>query len=1632
MAALIALAIGAMLVPPGGTPDAHAQSVITYSLDSNLYNVREGDNLRMKVRFSAPLPSDQTLETTYVFAGQTAEAADVAATQGTNYTVPAGATEYDIHVLINQDNVIEPKERFYFSLSDSSAVIAPGSPSGATVNIFNVTVVPDDWALLPSGVNPGQQFRLLFVTDAYSQATTTNLNAYGDFVRNRVTNHGHADIRAHASGFEVVGSTPSVDAHVQTGTGSDVRTQWNTPIYWLNGSKIAGYHGDFWDGSWEAQAEADARAADGLAPSTPGKWTWTGTQNGGTKSSDPLGSSGDVTYGDLGTGTNPIAQGTSGRGGVEAFYGISQIFQREGTPRAQRPSGPQEVFFATASHHVTEGDAVRVTLRLRYAELTPINVELSTNNPSSSTLARALSANVISEKTEPADSGDYEGFTDRQFTIPAGHTSYSFEIPTVKDDLDEERMQTFRIHPGVTDVTFGQPSAAFVHISDMPKVVLSRENIEATEASSCADSVGSHGDVFRSEQYTIKLDRSPGPGKFVSVEIWEPSDMVIRDGFDRFLHYSEIFGTPQWPLDMGGRVSIENTPVLRQYQGFTRFWDRYESTILLFFESDWDNAKTVTVRMHCASHGSGALPIYHFAFRHHVPVGIFDSRSFIRGHWLNGKGTRTAASKQSQRFDWKPRSDDSRANTTHKIAWVKVTDRNQSPAPTTSGNLAFDLTSPMFGSVSGGRYFETFATEWLWKNDPLQKNDYDDAARHFSGFRVRVRTEGHPDQEIYKPVHQIVNRLVSGWYYGGFHALGSVTGGQQPPRAFEFSVVPVDKNGDNVEAERVTICRDFKKRANGWGYLDLNSHPDCPPAPPTPMNSPGGGQGSPPSNPGPGQGGTVSGGSGQALPSPVGPPEAHTVSDITLTSMKVTWRDRDNVGTYLVVWVDSSGSGNEQTTLVFDNEYTITGLKADTEYIVAVFSSDYDQISIIGRHRTLALDHTTDLEEHYAELIKNIKGWRDNFQSSTQASYRRPFNRALLAFGVTDFTNSNARYQRLDQADALLAPMTAAEAQAILDSKTEPWDLSYWGQITSALTEIEAIPPAPAGSDPVISISAGNAVTEGADATFTVTATPAPTADLDVSVTVSQSGDFATTGTQTVTIPTTGSVTLTVSTIDDSKHEPDGSVTATVDDGTGYAVSSTDGAATVDVSDNDPAPSDGNAAAVVNGSITLDVPDSWTGRGKPQVTGGAHRLAGWSGLGFDFQGLGSPPGTITVSWSSRPAGNVNLPLEWQPVAGSGWQWSDGGPIGLTTVEITDPPPAQPQPEPEPEVTPQPEPQPQPDPEPAPVVIPEVSISGGTAVNEGNDATFTVTATPAPTAALTVSVTVSQAGDFASTGTQTVTVPTTGSVIFTVSTTNDSTDEPDGSVTVTVDSGNGYTVSSSNGAATVAVTDNDVPELSISAGGDVTEGSDASFTVTANPAPHSALTVLVAITQSGDFGSPGTQTVTIPTSGSVTFTVSTTDDSKDEPDGSVTARLSSGSGYTVSSANGAATVSVSDDDDPPPASPGGPGVTIADATASEGDSHIRFTVRLDTARVNTIVLGYFAISQSASAGSDFGFSGGNVMIPAGQTSVVIEVPIIDDSIGEGDETLQMMIYSHPFRDTIPNLSIRATGTITDND
>ena len=322
-------------------------------------------------------------------------------------------------------------------------------------------------------------------------------------------------------------------------------------------------------------------------------------------------------------------------------------------------------------------------------------------------------------------------------------------------------------------------------------------------------------------------------------------------------------------------------------------------------------------------------------------------------------------------------------------------------------------------------------------------------------------------------------------------------------------------------------------------------------------------------------------------------------------------------------------------------------------------------------------------------------------------------------------------------------------------------------------------------------------------------------------------------------------------------------------------------------------------------------------------------------------------------------------------------------------------------------------------DPTPQGTPVVRIAAGAGVTEGGNAVFTLTASPTPTASITVNVAVTQSGDFATSGqagARPVTIGTGGTATLTVATDDDATDEANGSITATVQAGTGYTAHGTQNAATVAVADDDVPVVRVTGGAGITEGGTAAFTLTASPTPATAITVSVAITQSGNFatsGQTGTRAVTIGSSGTGTVNVTTVNDSTDEANGAITATVQAGSGYTVAAApNNAASVTVADDD----ATAGVPTISIADATLNENERLGWFTVSLSKATDQDVRFAYATRDStpvSATANRDYNevpraWHIGS-RIRAGETFTEIRISMRDDNHDENPETFEVELF-----------------------
>ena len=320
----------------------------------------------------------------------------------------------------------------------------------------------------------------------------------------------------------------------------------------------------------------------------------------------------------------------------------------------------------------------------------------------------------------------------------------------------------------------------------------------------------------------------------------------------------------------------------------------------------------------------------------------------------------------------------------------------------------------------------------------------------------------------------------------------------------------------------------------------------------------------------------------------------------------------------------------------------------------------------------------------------------------------------------------------------------------------------------------------PGGTPSEVTVSADRtSVTEGGDVTFTVTANPAPAHDLAVDVAATEemgsgADQKAVAHLQTVTVLAgSTSATWTLTTMSDEDDLADGTVEFRVfADQNGLYTVGTPSEVTVALLDDD---------GVTTQSVPEDsvVTDPATPGVDPALVAQVRGYAAETQHGQEHVDRWM---RVLAAFGDDNGYTAMTAAEAQVFADKGWRRWVPVVAALEALEAAQ----------------------------QPLTLPAVSVSAGAAVTEGGDAVFTVTASPAPASALSVTVTVATAGEFGLTaGTRTVPIPTTGSATLTLATANDEVDEADGSVSVTVAAGDGYTVGDP-ASGTVAIADDDAP------------------------------------------------------------------------------------------------------------------------------------------------------------------------------------------------------------------------------
>lgn len=217
-----------------------------------------------------------------------------------------------------------------------------------------------DITTVPPGLQPGDQYRLVFITkDKIFQAESSSIDAYDSWVTAQANTS--PDLVALGTTWRVIGSTSSVSAKFHTDTDDSPAGLNGVPIYRLDGAMIASSYDDLWDGSIQNPLYV---AQDGTVLDTC-CGTWTGTSTAGIAvPGNELGAGPAVVDGaPNGTGANWIQTGPFGASNLQYLYAISDVLTMlgpgdldpledigpDGTPVTTRTIGGVAVTISTAS-----------------------------------------------------------------------------------------------------------------------------------------------------------------------------------------------------------------------------------------------------------------------------------------------------------------------------------------------------------------------------------------------------------------------------------------------------------------------------------------------------------------------------------------------------------------------------------------------------------------------------------------------------------------------------------------------------------------------------------------------------------------------------------------------------------------------------------------------------------------------------------------------------------------------------------------------------------------------------------------------------------------------------------------------------------------------------------------------------------------------------------------------------------------------------------------------------------------------------------------------------------------------------------------------------------------------------------
>ncbi len=152
-----------------------------------------------------------------------------------------------------------------------AAVAAAALAALAVLSLTGAQAAP---VTIPTGLAPGTQYRLAFLTTYIMDPSSPDIADYNAFVTSEA--NVSPELLALGTTWTAIASSETVSARENTNT--DFTTDVGVGIYLLNDTKLADNNADLWDGTIQNSLSIDRT---GAADSTGIDFVWTGTQTNG-------------------------------------------------------------------------------------------------------------------------------------------------------------------------------------------------------------------------------------------------------------------------------------------------------------------------------------------------------------------------------------------------------------------------------------------------------------------------------------------------------------------------------------------------------------------------------------------------------------------------------------------------------------------------------------------------------------------------------------------------------------------------------------------------------------------------------------------------------------------------------------------------------------------------------------------------------------------------------------------------------------------------------------------------------------------------------------------------------------------------------------------------------------------------------------------------------------------------------------------------------------------------------------------------------------------------------------------------------------------------------------------------------